>query len=390
MKRVEMLEAKDSFKNVESNIHANTSVARHKSDGDFEIQNTSSKVRVPRHKPAADLEHGGVISADDVLQDMDNIPVMGTSPMHGDGFKQVLSDDDGLAASTVSWAAGLCVPRQKAVRELDFFDANPPACNRVETVPFRHVSFAKTVEMVEFDSVVHAAPPPVIEYNASAPNMAHRAHAAPAPMVEYDAALMMPHLAHVTPALMVEYDAAPTVAHWVHVAPATAAEYDASAARAAPSPWWTGQSSRSCMFLRCMLWRRQSGSRSCRLSRKSLIFQSVQSTQTSESLNIITPAPKEFVEAVLHEIDEELCRDDLGEICYVAGMSRKRTWRCVWHGRSTPEGLSAVIRSMRVSDEYVCGKWASEKGESSIFRECNMNCLSFEELVDDSGFLHGW
>ena len=39
-KRVEMLEAKDSFKNVECSIHANTSY--------FEIINTSSKVRVPR------------------------------------------------------------------------------------------------------------------------------------------------------------------------------------------------------------------------------------------------------------------------------------------------------------------------------------------------------
>ena len=81
-------------------------------------------MRVPRLKPAGDLEHCGVISADDDLQDMENIPVMGMSPMHGDGFEQVLSDDDGLAASTVSWAtvrsndfvganAGLCVPRQE-------------------------------------------------------------------------------------------------------------------------------------------------------------------------------------------------------------------------------------------------------------------------------------
>ena len=125
-------------------------MSRHKSDGDFEIQNTSPKVRVTGHKPAADSEHGGVISADDDLQDMENIPVMGMSPMHGDGFKQVLSDDDGLAASTVSWEnvvgpnAGLCVPQQKVVRELDFFDVNPLACNQVETVPFRHVSFAET------------------------------------------------------------------------------------------------------------------------------------------------------------------------------------------------------------------------------------------------------
>ena len=136
--------------------------------------------------------------------------------------KQVLSNDDGLAASTVSWAivrskdvvganAGLCVPRQKAVRELDFFDVYPPACNRVETVPFRHVSFAETVEMVEFDP-------------------------APAPLVEYDAALMKVHRAHAAPAPMVEYDAALMMAHRAHAAPAPLDEYDASAARAAPSP----------------------------------------------------------------------------------------------------------------------------------------------------------
>ena len=34
--------------------------------------------------------------------------------------------------------------------------------------------------------------------------------------------------------------------------------------------------------------------------------------------NIITPAPMEFVEAPLHEIGEELCREDLEELCYVA------------------------------------------------------------------------
>ena len=55
-----------------------------------------------------------------------------------------------------------------------------------------------------------------------------------------------------------------------------------------------------------------------------------------------------------------------------------------------PEGLSAVIDEKHESDEYVCGKWASEKGESSIFWDYNMNCLSFEEPVDDSGYLHGW
>ena len=295
-KRVEMLEAKDSFKNVECSIH--------------EIQDTSPKVRVPRHKPAGDLEHGGVISgirmprpegaaervvqfspvrgcqqltdeilqcgvvedkinmfekigesdsdraalrvrcrsrsqtsealqdplqlrqnpnlprfrsveggttdgsatgghtppsaptpsrlrqlgspfyadedsgghtfpsaptpsclrqlgspfyADEDLQDTENIPVMGMSPMYGGGFEQVLSDDDGLAASTVSSAivrsknfvganADLC----HSAGELD--SEHLTACDRVETAPVRHVSFAETVEVVEFDPAVHAAP----------------------------------------------------------------------------------------------------------------------------------------------------------------------------------------------------------------------------------------
>ena len=66
MKRVEMLKATNSFKNVDRNIHVNTSVPR-------------SKVRVPGHKPAADLEHE-------------------------DDFKQELSDEDGLADTTVPWA----------------------------------------------------------------------------------------------------------------------------------------------------------------------------------------------------------------------------------------------------------------------------------------------
>ena len=87
---------------------------------------------------------------------------------------------------------------------------------RVETAPVRHVSFAETVEVVEFDPAVHAAPPPVIEYDTPAPNLAYWAHAAPAPMVEYDAA--------------------PTMAYRVYAAPAPVVEYDAPAARAAPSP----------------------------------------------------------------------------------------------------------------------------------------------------------
>ena len=42
------------------------------------------------------------------------------------------------------------------------------------------------------------------------------------------------------------------------------------------------------------------------------------------------------------------------------------------------------------SDEYVCGTWASEKGESNIFMDSITNRLSFEEVVNDTGYLHGW
>ena len=210
---------------------------------DFEIQHTSPKVRVPRHEPASDLEHGVEISMDDDLQDMG-------SPMHGDGCEQVLSDDDGLATSMDPR-----VYSQDSAGELDSEDLT--ACNRVETVPFRHVSFAETVEMVEFDPAVHAALAPMVGYDTPALNMAYRAHAAPAHMVEYDATLMMAyqvyaapvpvvefdataqtvaHQEHEAPVTVVEYDApAPIVAHQVHAAPAPVDEYDASAARATPS-----------------------------------------------------------------------------------------------------------------------------------------------------------
>ena len=68
----------------------------------------------------------------------------------------------------------------------------------------------------------------------------------------------------------------------------------------------------------------------------------------------ITPAPMEFVEAALHEIDEELCRDDIQELCYVALTSRKRLWRRVWHGCSSPPGASKSERSWRRLSKRLC------------------------------------
>ena len=122
MKRVEMLEASNSFKDVDRNIHVNTSVPR-------------SKVRVSGRKTAVNVEHE-------------------------DDSKQVLIDEVGLADTTVP----LGMVRSTDVDgALDFLD--------VETVPFRHVTYAENVETVEFDPAVHGPLSSVIENNASAPNV---------------------------------------------------------------------------------------------------------------------------------------------------------------------------------------------------------------------------
>ena len=65
-----------------------------------------------------------------------------------------------------------------------------------------------------------------------------------------------------------------------------------------------------------------------------------------------------------------------------------------------PDGISAVVDkhfekfdepdNNPWSDEYVCGTWASEKGESKIYMDSITNRLSFKEVVDDSRYLHGW
>ena len=81
-------------------------------------------------------------------------------------------------------------------------------------------------------------------------------------------------------------------------------------------------------------------------------------------------ATMEFVEATYHEIDEELFRDDLEELCQMTRVTRKRIWKYVWHGRSTPTHASKSARSWR---------WLSK-------------CLGYEEVfeVDVRLLWHIW
>ena len=67
----------------------------------------------------------------------------------------------------------LQVYSKDSVEELN--NENLTTYNQVETFPSRHVSLAETVEKVEFDPAMHAAPLPVVEYDASASTMAYRA-----------------------------------------------------------------------------------------------------------------------------------------------------------------------------------------------------------------------
>ena len=91
------------------------------------------------------------------------------SPMHESGFEQTSTVSSAITRvkDSVDGNASFCVPRRKVVCELDISDLNPRVCSqnsageldygnltmckRVETAPVRHVSFAETVEVGEFE-----------------------------------------------------------------------------------------------------------------------------------------------------------------------------------------------------------------------------------------------
>ena len=160
----------------------------------------------------------------------------------------------------------------------------------------------------------------VEEYIAPAPAVSY---AAPAPVVEY---FSPAPAVHVAPASIVEYIASPTAGH---VGPAPAVEHTLPAPATAP---------------------------------------------VAEH---ITPAPMEFVEAALHEIDEELRHDETDELCYVVRMSQKRIWRRVWHSRSNPSDASRSERSWRRLSKRLC----YEEGFDEMKRACAY-CGMFEDEDD--------
>ena len=77
----------------------------------------------------------------------------------------------------------------------------------------------------------------------------------------------------------------------------------------------------------------------------------------------ISPAPMEFVEAALHEIDKEPCRDEIEELCCVVRMSQKRIWRRVWQSCSAPSDASKSERTWRALSARLCYEQESGKSE---------------------------
>ena len=334
-----------------------TPLSQYKLDGDFKIRDTAS-----------DLEHS------DDLHD----------------FKQ-----DELAASTVTLAtvrnkdfgganADLCVPRQKAVHDMEFFDEdlrvnnkdsaeeldseNLMACNQVGIVPLRHVPFAETVEMVEFDPAVHATPVPGVEYDAPAQTVAHQLHAALIPVVEYD-----------TPAS--------NVAHLVHAVPAPVDEYDAPSACATPSPSMDGLVVKVVHDPQLQVAEKIIEIPQLQTIEEVVDIPEIQTVQFTENLDYapdleMTPAERtlRFPLADCEEAIEELSRAMTEGFSAVLDEFIENF--------DKPEGLSAVVDKYfekfdepvrkHESDEYVCGTWVSEKGESNMTRSQEVAVLTIQ------------
>ena len=196
----------------------------------------------------------------------------------------------------------------------------PASVASYSAAPTMFAAPAPVVENISPAPAVYATPDPVGEYISPAPAVSY---AAPAPVVEY---FSPAPTVHVAPASVVEYIATPTAGH---AGPALAVEHTLPAPATAP---------------------------------------------VAEH---ITPAPMDFVEASLHESDEELCHDEIDELCYVVRMSHKRIWRRVWHSRSTPSDASKSERTWRALSARLC----CEQEFDEMKRVCAY-CGMFEEEDD--------
>ena len=206
-------------------------------------------------------------------------------------------------------------------------------------------------DVIKLHTEYHA-PAPAASYVASAPVVEYMLPAvfyvASAPVVEYIA----PATSHVTPASVVD-NIAPTLAvddvpsligeyispaPGVYAAPVPVLEYIAPAPSVDVAPAPVG----GCI---------------------SPVSGEYAAPASVPVVEYISPAPMEFVEAALHEIDKEPCRDEIEELCCVVRMSQKRIWRRVWQSCSAPSDASKSERTWRALSARLCYEQESGKSE---------------------------
>ena len=312
-KRVELLEAA-------------TNCAKSKDDDLHDFNHDAAAVRALVDGPVVKAVHVPLVQ---VVEKTIEIPQLQIHDLHD--FKHILSDGDGANAD-------LCVPRQKTVHVMDFFDVT--AYNRVETVPLRHVSFAETVEMVEFD-------PAVVEYDAPAPTVAQQARAVPAPVEKYDA----------------------------------------PAACATPSPSMDGLVVKVVHDSQLQVVEKTIEIPQLQAIEEIVDIPEIHTVQFTENLDYAPDLEMTPAERILR-IPLADCEEAIEELSRAMAEGFSVVLDDFIENFDKPDGLSAVVDEYfekfdepvrkHESDEYVCGTWASEKGESNMTRSQELAVLTIK------------
>ena len=218
-------------------------------------------------------------------------------------------------------------------------------------------------------------------------------------MVEFDPALHTISAPMIETVPVVEYDApASTMAQQVHAVPALVEEYGASVARATSSLLIDGSVVKVVHVPKVQVVEKTIEIPHLQTIEKIVDTPEIQTLQCTEVLDTAADLKMAPAERTLRIplADGEGAIEEL----YNAMAEGFPAVLDEFIENFKPDGLSAVIDEhfekfdepdkKHECDEYVCGTWASEKGESKIFMDSITNRLSCKEVVNDSGYLHGW
>ena len=274
--------------------------------------------------------------------------------------------------------------------------------------------------MVEFDPAVHTISAlmietvPMVECDAPAPTVAQQVHAVPAPLKEYDASIVhvpqvqvvektieIPQLQTIekivdTPAHQVHaalipvvefHTPASTVAHQVHVVPAPVDEYDAPAACATPFSSMDGLVVNVVHDSQLQVVEKPIEIPQLQAIEENVVIPEIQTVQYTENLDYapdleMTSADRTF------RIPLTDCEEAIEELSRAMAERFSAVMDDFIENFDKPDGLSVVVDEYfenfdepvrkHESDEYVCGTWASVKGESNMMRSQELAVLTIQ------------